>query len=74
MCYNPSLASRAVGHSICREIQDVRLNRVKDLLSKANLPIDAIGARCAFGSGNYLKNLFQKRFGQTMSAYRSANR
>ena len=66
--------SEVVGHSICREIQDVRLNKVKDLLTKTDLPIDAISERCAFGSGNYLKNLFLKRFGQTMSAYRSANR
>ena len=66
--------SEVVGHSICREIQDVRLGKVKELLTKTDLPIDAISARCAFGSGNYLKNLFQKRFGQTMSAYRSASR
>lgn len=66
--------SEVVGHSICREIQDVRLNKVKDLLTKTDLPIDTIAARCAFGSGNYLKNLFLKRFGQTMSVYRSASR
>ena len=66
--------SEVVGHSICREIQDVRLGKVKELLAKTDLPIDAISARCAFGSGNYLKNLFLKRFGQTMSAYRSANK
>ena len=66
--------SEVVGHSICREIQDTRLDKVKDLLSKTDLPIDTIAARCAFGNGNYLKNLFLKRFGQTMSTYRSANR
>ena len=66
--------NEVVGHSICREIQDVRLNKVKDLLSKTDLPIDTIATRCAFGSGNHLKNLFLKRFGQTMSAFRSENR
>ena len=38
------------------------------------LIIDAIAERCSFRNGNYLKNLFAKRFGQTMSAFRSASR
>ena len=66
--------TEVLGHSICREIQDARLNKVKELLEKTDLPIDMIAGRCAFGNGNYLKNLFLKRFRQTMSAFRSANR
>lgn len=66
--------SEVVGHSICREIQNVRLEKVKELLQKTSLPIDAIAERCSFRNGNYLKNLFAKRFGQTMSAFRSASR
>lgn len=63
-----------VGHSICREIQDIRLTKVKELLKKTALPIDVIAEHCSFRNSNYLKNLFAKRFGQTMSAFRSANR
>ena len=66
--------SEVVGHSICREIQDVRLNKVKELLVKTDLPIDAISLRCGFNNGNYLKNLFSKRFGETMRAFRTENR
>ena len=63
-----------VGHSICREIQDVRLDKAKDLLVKTDLPIDEIAQRSGFKRGNYLKNLFKRRFGTTMSDYRLKNR
>ena len=63
-----------VGHSVCREIQEVRLEHVKQLLAKTALPIATIAARCHFRNGNYLKNLFQSRFGMTMSDFRSVTR
>ena len=66
--------SEVFGLSICREIQNVRLEKVKELLKKSSLPIDAIAERCAFRNGNYLKNLFLKRFGTTMSAFRASSK
>lgn len=60
-----------LGRSICREIQDRRLAEVQRLLKETALPIGVIAERCGFGSGNYLKNLFRKRFGRPMSAFRA---
>ena len=60
-----------LGRSICREIQDRRLAEVQRLLKETALPIGVIAKRCGFGSGNYLKNLFRRRFGRPMSAFRA---
>ena len=59
-----------LGHSICREIQYRRLDAAKRLLAETAHPIASIAAECGFGSDNYLKNLFKRRFGTTMSRYR----
>lgn len=62
---------RAVtGRTILDELQDVRLEKVKDLLRNTTMPIGNIGAFCGFSSSVYLKTLFKKTFGTTMSAYR----
>ena len=61
-----------LGRSICREIQDRRLAEVRRLLKETTLPVGAIAERCGFRNGNYLKNLFRKRFGRSMAAWRAA--
>ena len=60
-----------LGHSICREIQNRRLAEVRRILKDTAQPIDIVAKRCGFRSGNYLKNLFRARFGQSMSEFRA---
>ena len=59
-----------LGHSICREIQNQRLEHVKQLLKDSSLPIEILSLRCGYKNANYLKNLFRKRMGMSMSEYR----
>ena len=44
---------------------------MKKLLSETAQPIDAIAGKCGFRNGIYLKNLFKRKFGMTMSEFRS---
>ena len=62
---------QVVGHSIAEEIQRVRLEAVRTLLRNRSIPISAIAAQCGYRNDNHLKNLFKRKFGKTMSAYRS---
>ncbi len=59
------------GHTILEEIQRVRLERVCALLSGTNLPIGEITRECGFERESYLARLFRKRFGTSMSGYRT---
>lgn len=63
---------QAAGHSIAEEIQRVRLEAVRMLLRNRSIPISAIAAQCGYHNDNHLKNLFKRKFGKTMSAYRKA--
>jgi LacI family transcriptional regulator len=63
-----------IGHTILDEIQRVRLERVCSLLSDTNLPIGEISQECGFERESYLAKLFRKRFGTSMSKFRSASR
>ena len=59
------------GRSIHEVIVDTRLEELKRLLADSDIPIARITAACGFSSDNYAKNLFRRRFGMTMSDYRS---
>ena len=61
------------GHTVLEDIQKQKLEQVKEMLRKTTMPIDAIGPFCDFKSPAHLKTLFKKRFGLTMSAYRSSS-
>ena len=60
----------ATGHSIVDETNRVRLAKVQDLLRNTSMNESAIAAASGFGSGAYLRNLFKRRFGLTMRAWR----
>ncbi|MDA3924260.1 MAG: XylR family transcriptional regulator [Kiritimatiellae bacterium] len=60
--------------SILDAIQHRRLERVCTMLRDTELPIGEIGEQCGYETENYLKNLFKKRFGSTMSEYRKISR
>ena len=60
----------ATGHSIVDETNRVRLAKVQDFLRNTSMDESAIAAASGFGSGAYLRNLFRRRFGLTMRAWR----
>lgn len=61
------------GRTVLEDIQDQKLEHVKEMLRKTTMPIDAIGPFCDFKSPAHLKTLFKKRFGMTMSDYRTSS-
>jgi len=58
------------GHSILETILARRLEAVKEKLATTSKTIRAITSDCGFHSENYAKNLFRKRFGQSMREFR----
>ena len=61
----------AMGHSVLDEIMHVRLQAVKDLLSKPELPIGAIADFCGFGSQVELRIVFREREGMSLREWRN---
>ena len=61
----------ATGTSILEAILARRLDEVKRLLEGTNLRMSEIATRCGYRDANYLKNLFKKRFGMSMRAWRT---
>ena len=62
-----------LGKSICAVIQDNRLQLVAKALHASSTPLSDIARQSGFSSETYLKNLFKKKFGMTMSEYRERN-
>ncbi|MBR3924262.1 MAG: substrate-binding domain-containing protein [Kiritimatiellae bacterium] len=63
----------ATGHSILEEIQSVRLNEVKRLLSNPLMKIGAIAAQTGYRSENFLTRLFKRETGMTPSQWRKSH-
>ena len=68
-----NLFRTATGHSILEEIQSVRLNQVKRLLSNPLMKIGAIAARTGYRSENFLTRLFKRKTGMTPSQWRKSH-
>ena len=62
---------KITGRTMVEELIQVRLNETKRLLRKTTMPIESIHTLCGFKSSSYLKNLFKRRTGKTMSAFRA---
>ncbi|MGN0855570.1 MAG: substrate-binding domain-containing protein [Kiritimatiellia bacterium] len=63
---------RAVtGRTVRQDLQAAQLAKARELLRKTTIPIDTLGPFCGFTSSTYLKTLFKRTTGQTMSAYRA---
>ena len=62
------------GTSILETILTIRLDEVKRLLAKTDLPIAEIAVRCGYCDANYLKNLFKSRIGISMREFRKSSR
>ncbi|HWX21569.1 MAG TPA: DNA-binding transcriptional regulator [Candidatus Binatia bacterium] len=65
---------RVLGRTIHQEIQHVRLERVKTLLSTTDVPTKQIGAQTGFHSVQYLARVFRKSTGHTTAGYRKKMR
>ncbi len=59
--------------TIGEAITEVRLEEVRRLLQSTSEPIAHISASCGYRNANYLRNLFKRRFGLTMSKWRRQN-
>ena len=59
-----------VGSTVSQAIRERQLDEVRDLLTHTPDTIEKISVDCGFSSPAYLKELFKKTFGTTMSAYR----
>jgi len=62
------------GASIGQTIIAMRLAEAKRLLATTNEPLDALAQACGYENPNSLKNLFKRRYGVTLSAWRRRNR
>ena len=60
----------SLGRSIMEEIQRLRIDTLRSLVSQTDLPFTQIAQRCGFASANHLGIIFKERFGMTMSAFR----
>ena len=62
----------ATGKSLLDAIRDTRLELACKLLRDGNAPIGAVAASCGYASDAALKAVFKRKFGVTMSEWRSA--
>ena len=60
-----------LGKSVIREIGEVRMSKVLDLLKRTAKSEEAIAAECGYGSLGTLRNVFRARFNTTMREYRA---
>ncbi len=63
---------KATGRSILDEIHARRLDEVKSLLKRDDIPIGEIPGRCGYVQGPYLGILFKRVTGRTMRQWRQA--
>jgi LacI family transcriptional regulator len=60
-----------IGRTIHQEIQQVRLNRVKNLLAMSDLTIKQVARESGFASVQYMTRVFRAVTGETPARYRS---
>lgn len=63
---------KIVGHTPHREIQRVRMNRVKELLRDTELTVHQIADRLGFEHSEYLGAAFKREVGMSPGAYRKS--
>ncbi|MDO5113262.1 MAG: XylR family transcriptional regulator [Planctomycetia bacterium] len=63
-----------LGHTVYDEVQKRRLEKIRTLIAETHLSFNQIATLCGFENGNYLRNLFKKAFGMTMTEYREKSR
>lgn len=68
-----TLFKQAVGTTPHQYLIRLRLERAAELLEETDLSIRMIATSCGFVALSHFSDLFQRRFGQTASAYRRAS-
>ena len=58
------------GCSVLDEIHRARVNRVKEMLTQTDIPIEEIAYRCQFPNVSHMTNLFRRKTGHTPGNYR----
>ncbi len=61
-----------LGRTVHQEIQQVRLNRARELLASTDLPIKQISKASGFRYPEYLMRVFRQTTGKTLKQYRKA--
>ena len=73
-CYNSSYLSTVyknlTGQSLIDYINQVRINRAKQLLAQSEMRVRQIALTCGFESQQYFHRLFKKKTGLTPNEYR----
>ena len=62
---------RMLGRSINEEIQQIRIERAKNLLAETDLSVAGVAEALGFSSSNYMIRLFRRKVGISPTAYRS---
>ena len=63
-----------LGKTVIREIGEIRMSKVLDLLKRTTKNEETIAAECGYGSLGSLRNAFRARFNKTMREWRAASR
>jgi len=61
---------KLLGRSVNQEIQQIRIERAKQLLAETDLTMTRIAESLGFGSANYMIRLFRQKVGATPEEYR----
>jgi LacI family transcriptional regulator len=61
---------KAVGRTLRRELERVRLERARRLLLETDLPLPQVARAAGYSSASYLTEVFRKELGQTPARYR----
>ena len=64
----------ATGGTIRAAIEDVRMAKLKMMLTSTRMPFSAIAAECGYRNPDTLTHLFRKRFGMSMREWRAKQR
>ncbi len=63
-----------LGRTIFQEIQQVRLQHARKLLTETDLKIETIARRCGFRDGSYFATVFRREIGGSPSEFRDTYR
>lgn len=63
----------ATGRTVRQEVEHVRLERLRALLTETDERIGDLAARCGFAGLTHLGRIFRARFGLTMGQFRAAH-
>ncbi len=67
-------ARKAIGRTLCDEIQRLRLNRARSLLRNTKMTVGEVASECGFYDPSHLGLWFRKRFHLSPTAFRASFR